>query len=285
MSGEVWEFIYRIDGLPVPRKKYVMDNIMIRGIRPEDRYAEGRVRLPVKHKEEEIMIVPQEVRNALTRFLSYYVLGASFFDRPVFRYAGFGRVDAQTPIGHISVHEGDSPHYVPKPEDIASCGKRIEYTIKAFERIPIRYPYLELAMNYYYFAKVAKRLEVKLVNLIIALEALYSTSHLKIKEKLVERASILMSFNFEPDKEHVENLIAQLWEKRCQIIHGRVNQEVTSPDVIVLGRIVQASITHFLAFGLPKREMIRCIMKSTQSEKAHDEMWDLVHENLDKWSF
>ena len=125
------------------------------------------------------------------------------------------------------------------------------------ERQEIMESHLGIALIYYYYALRARMLETKIINLMIASEALLITKDTSIRSPISDRFSTLIAEN-EIDKVVISRRMRELYDLRSDIVHGR-RKKSTLKDCLELLNYVQRAID--CALDLRKLSKIELIEK------------------------
>ena len=123
------------------------------------------------------------------------------------------------------------------------------------ERQEIMENHLGIALIYYYYAFRARRLEERIINLMIAGEALLITRNTSIRTPISDRISALIAEN-EMDKGVISRRMRELYDLRSAIVHGG-RKKPNLKDSLELLNYVQRAINHALDLRkLSKTELI-----------------------------
>ena len=123
---------------------------------------------------------------------------------------------------------------------------------------------LELAGNYYEVHSTRSRLEDQLIDLVIALEALFSPGKEgELRFRISQRAAILLGNN-PTEKLEIAGFIKKMYDARSKLVHeGKspfLNGDLSNVEVIKLGNYVRNSILRLLTMlfrGETKIEKVR----------------------------
>jgi hypothetical protein len=135
------------------------------------------------------------------------------------------------------------------------------------DRQQIMASYLGLALTYYYHAVRAsqRRLEEVIINLMIASEALLIVKDEKIRSSLARRLSSLIGKN-EMEKTEISKKTRELYDLRCDIVHGR-GKKPSWNDVTLLLSYVKRAIDSALPLRhFEKKELLEKLDIKSQDD-------------------
>lgn len=128
------------------------------------------------------------------------------------------------------------------------------------ERQEIMESHLGIALIYYYFSLLARRLEETIIDLMIASEALLITKDNRIRSPLSDRLSTLIAKN-EMDKMAISKRMRELYDLRCDIVHGRRGKPTINDKGTLLDYVQRAIDRALTLRKISKKELIEKLDK------------------------
>jgi UDP-2,3-diacylglucosamine pyrophosphatase LpxH len=112
---------------------------------------------------------------------------------------------------------------------------------QSFDQHPTETLFLLNAFRYLLAAERLRRNEDRLINLFIALEALYSDRSGELSYKLSNRMASLLA-RTDQERGDIFEHVRDLYDKRSKIIHGDL-EKVTNEDMVRLSSLTKHSLT------------------------------------------
>jgi hypothetical protein len=288
-SAEQWEFAFVIENLPAPTRDFrIGDSLLIRGINPEKRRAEGRVRLQAGTLSE-LSQAKQTARDLLHQFLRYYTLvGFGASGPPEVSSASLAVVDSRQPIGEAQSLSIELPEFDAAAAQIGHCEITLMHATELYETFETVFQredlaYLQLALDYYQYASRTRRAEEILINNMIALEALYSTGEPGIRSRMARRAAavlrVLQPEGFLPVIEDIKSL----YESRSAVLHGGRPSPVDAMRLNHLEFFVAESLRILIPLCIRKSELIGLVDESFEKPDQASRLRSLVEHAVERW--
>jgi hypothetical protein len=255
----IWDCCFIIDGMtitgvPFPRKRIEIDDNMIL-TRVEGKPGQCVAHIRVQTKEGEELSVSEGYKAAKQRILDFVSTYALKTHRiPVIQDAGASTMKESDRLGDAKGHILRATVTYPKEDkkkhikrESVLLAKTIDH-FKSNEKIFRDNSWLRNALRYFYFAMMNERLEDKLINMTVSLEALFfgKEERGELRYRLSLRAATLIGNMFD-DKttKEVFDDIKKLYDKRCDVVHGRVTK-VTHDDIHKLETYTRRAIEIFV---------------------------------------
>lgn len=129
--------------------------------------------------------------------------------------------------------------------------KSIE-VFKTNENILRSSPYLMNAVHFFHYSNLTERIEEKLIDLVISLEALYLTERMELGYRLSLRVASLIGHLYnDRTVQQIAEEIRNLYDKRSSIVHGDP-EKITNDEILRLESYVRRSIQMFLKLSATK---------------------------------
>lgn len=254
-----WDRCFIIDGMtttgiPFPHETIEIDNNMVL-VRPKRRPGRCTAHIKIENKKEEDLFDSKENEAAHQRILDFVSIYALMTGHdPTIQNAGASEMRESDQLGKggglIIEHkafcpEEDKEKVMKRESDLLN--ESIEY-FKVNEKLLIANSWLRNALRYFYFAKKNDRLEDKLINMVISLESMFLRKEERgeLRYRLSLRMATLIGNAYDDKKaEDVFTDIKELYDKRCDVVHGEVTK-VTYDDIHRLKTYTRRAIKTFL---------------------------------------
>jgi hypothetical protein len=103
-------------------------------------------------------------------------------------------------------------------------------------------PYLRNAVNFFYYSDLADRIEERLINLAISLEALYLTEKMELGYRLSLRVALLIGHLYDDrTMKQIAQEVRDLYDKRSSVVHGDP-EKITHDEILRLESFVRKSM-------------------------------------------
>lgn len=240
--------------------------------------------LRVKTKEGEEMFHSESYNNARKRVLNFISMHSVFRGlSPTIFAVGASGIDEAQPLGTSKLMFAEMSIKIPdeeKPRIFAREYGALNRSIAFFklnERILHENPYLMNAVHYFYHASLARRIEEKLINFIVSLEALYVTEPLELSYRLALRVACLVGNTYtDRTPKEIAAEIRNLYSKRSRVVHGNI-KEITYDEISRLEDYSRKSITRFLRLASSQRnreEILNLLDDSIFDEELRNSFQD-----------
>jgi hypothetical protein len=164
-----------------------------------------------------------------------------------------------------------------KAEVAKSEHEALYKSIKVFrenEKSLRSHPYMRNAIDFFYHSDLADRIEERLINLAISLEALYLTEKMELGYRLSLRVALLIGhlYNDRTTKQIAQE-VRDLYEKRSSVVHGDP-EKITHDEIFRLESYVRRSIQMFLKLSVKqsKREILKSLDDSLFDSKLAESL-------------
>ena len=273
-----------ITGIPFPHERIEIDNNMVlKRCKGELGWCEAHIRVETKEGEE--LFASESIRAAQKRildFVSIYTL--TTYHEPTFKEAGASMMKESDHLGDaicgfaratVTYPEEEKKKHIERESGLLA--EVIRY-FKSNEKILIDNSWLRNALRYFYFAATSDRLEDRLINMVVSLESLFfgREDRGELRYRLSFRAAALIGNLFD-DKTTADvfDEIKELYDKRCDVVHGRVTK-VTQDDVSKLKTYTRRAIKAFvLMLHTESKEKIlkmldHCLVEKESADKLRE---------------
>lgn len=180
-----------------------------------------------------------DAKNRLERFICLYSVFAGFSAEIVTLGTSQIEKGVELDLSKIKILIGEMTVKYASEEQKREHEKQAHNLIKTsvsefqkYEKLIDQNRYLTNALNYFYYADSADRIEEEVINLAIALEALYLTSGMELSYRLSLRVASLLGKEYaDKTKAQIAREIRDFYNKRSRIVHGEtadINQEEVS---------------------------------------------------------
>ena len=255
-----WDRCFIIDGMtitgiPFPHERIeIDDNMVLMRVKGKPERCTAHIR--VETKEEVDLLGSEGDKAAQERILDFVCTHAlKTYHKPAIQDAGASTMKESDRLGDgkrgiigaitVTYPEEDKKKHIEKESGLLA--EVIDY-FKSVEKILIDKLWLRNVLRYFYFATVNKRLEDKLINMIVSLEGLFfgKGDRGELRYRLSLRVAALIGNVFD-DKttEEVFDDVKKLYNKRCDVVHGGVTK-VTHDDIYKLKTYTARAIKTFV---------------------------------------
>jgi len=289
----IWDKRFIIDGMtiagnPFPQERIEIDEDMVlTQVKGKPERWMAHIRVETKEGEE---IFDSEgdkaAKERILDFVSAYALKTDHM--PTIQDVGASEMKESDCLG------GDAKGIIisnetiwsekDKKKDLESLVEAVDY-FKSNEKIFRDKLWLKNALRYFYFAAMNERLEDKLINMIISLEALFfdKDERSELRYTLSLRAATLIGNVFCDKTSQVFDDIYELYKKRCDVVHGTIT-EVTHGDIYKLETYTKQSIKAFiqLSRNKSKKEILQLLNHCLVGKESADKLRAIIRER--KWN-
>lgn len=267
----LWEVRFIVEGVQLPKTKVSINKALIlqKLDEKEQKYEKLLVRAYVNIEGNEKDIV-QRAARLLNDFLNVYTCVAGFPTRIV-RDDGASQISGFTGFG-ASISRSLVITVVPKKSN-EELNQEIKVARRIFDSINFSSKskgYLRVALDYFRKANNERLNDNKLIDYMIALEALYLSERLELSYRLSHRVSCLLGEN---DKKRAQIFkdIKSLYKKRSNVVHGE-HTDILSDEVSKLKEYVKDSIQRFLVLATryPKNKILEILDESVINKDTRE---------------
>jgi len=143
--------------------------------------------------------------------------------------------------------------------------------------------YLRNAISYFHHALGGNRYEEKLIDLMIALESLFSKEVQELRLRLSLRAAFLLSIGEEDKRSEIFTTVSDLYNKRSRIVHGTERVDLSYEEISRLESYVQESIKRLIHVEQRKDRFLELLDQAVYDENKRQELRELVSNSLSHW--
>lgn len=284
--SEDWQFCFHLKGLIAPLEGVAFDNMLFLGFPPSDDasvFLKSSIEVNAdkdKFKDE----LMDDLRNIMQ---IYGLVTVSHVD--VLPSLGYGKISVENPFGNkrlcasrlglIAVYDHEErKKNIPNIEETLSKYNAVKNIFSGTEKA-----FLRNAVDYFVRSIGDKRLEEKLLDLMISLESLFSNEKDELGLRYSLRASYLLSANQEVERPDIFRNIHSLYNKRSAVVHGTENVELQYKDVASLQEYVREAIKRLIYIDLPKQKILQLLDESVYDDKKKASLNEVVAEAIKKW--
>lgn len=298
-----WDRCFVIDGMtirgiPFPHERIKIDDNMVL-TRVKGKPERCLVHIRVKTKEganararAQELFDSEGDKAAKKRILDFVYTYALITDhKPTIQNAGASAMKESDRLGDseggiiITITEThpkkDKEKYVERESRLLA--EVIDY-FKSNEKIFIDNSWLRNVLRYFYFATMHERLEDKLINMIVSLEGLFfgKGDRGELRYRLSLRAAALIGNVFDdktPEEVFVD--IKKLYDKRCDVVHGRVTK-VTHDDIHKLNTYTRRAIKTFVLMlhTKSKENILQLLDHCLVGKESADKLREITREEI-----
>lgn len=282
--AEEWQVVFKVKGLVAPEEGVMIDDkIIVRGVPPgDDAYVYFRTKI---HSEEEKDSFREDSENALKDILKVYGLVATHYaGLPSSRRTIMSKVSSEEPFGSMkSTPEGGLYPFFDDEKRRENI-PLIKRTIAKYQSVKQIFEdegklYLRNAIDYFYHALNVSP-EERLIDLMVALESLFSRQSQELRLRISLRAAFLLSVGKENMRPSIFNRVYSLYEKRSQIVHGVKKVNLPYQELQNFISDVRQAINVFINIRKEKDDFLKLLDVSVYDMKKRKELEELVSEAL-----
>jgi len=283
--AEEWQVVFKVDGLVAPEEGVVIgDKIIVRGVPPgDDAYVYFRTKI---HSEEEKDSFREDSENALKDILKVYGLVATHYaGLPSSRITIMSKVSSEEPFGSMKRTPEGGLYPFFDDEKRRENIPLIKRTIAQYQSIKQIFEdegklYLRNAIDYFYHALNVIRPEERLIDLMIAMESLFSKQPQELRLRISLRAAFLLSIGKENIRPSIFGRVYSLYDKRSQIVHGVKKVNLPYQELQNFISDVRQAINVFINIRKEKDDFLKLLDASIYDMKKRKELEELVLEAL-----
>jgi hypothetical protein len=143
--------------------------------------------------------------------------------------------------------------------------------------------YLRNAIDYYHRSLGDIRLEERLIDLMIALESLFSLEVSELRLRYSLRASFFLGAGQERETTSIFSNIYDLYDKRSKVVHGTEDVNLNGTDISFLQQHLKEAIKRFIHINMSKRDIIRLIDESIYNKSKREQLNQIVSKAVEEW--
>jgi len=283
---EDWQFGFRVKGLIAPEKEIVFDDsILVRGVPPSaDAYVFFKATI---QKEEEKDRLRDELLDVLRSILQIYGLVTSHYAEPLPGSVA-AKISSENPFGYT---QHLPPFYLVPLYDDEKRRKNIPLLEKAMAKYASgktifqdkNKAFLKNAIDYYCRSLGDFRLEEQLIDLMIALESLFSRDPQELRLRLSLRASYFLSVGQESEFSKIFTDVYSLYEKRSKVVHGTELVDLDSTEISILQEYLREAIKRFTHIETSKQGILELLDESVYDRAKRELLNQIILEAIKKW--
>ena len=284
--SEDWQIGFKVEGLIAPEKGIVLDDhILVRGIPPsDDAYVFFKVAI---QNRKEIDKLRDDFMNVLKNIARIYGLVRKAYAE-VLSSSVAAKISSEDPFGYTK-HPPDL-RLIPVFDDEQRRKEvpLLKETIAKYESVKNvfedrRKSYLRNAIDYFYHALGDRRYEERLIDLMIAMESLFSKEPQELRLRISLRAAFLLSIGRESERPNIFRLIYDLYKKRSKVVHGVERVDLPYEEISKLESYVRESIKRLIHIEQEKDNFLELLDQTVYDENKRRELEELILESLSHW--
>ena len=164
----------------------------------------------------------------------------------------------------------------------------LEKTIATYESVrgifdDTRKSYLINALNYFCHALDGISNEEKLIDLMIAMESLFSRERQELRLRISLRSAFLLSVGKEDERSSIFKTVYGLYNKRSKIVHGVERVDLSHEEIMILVSYVRESIRCLTHIELEKDRLLGLLDQAVYDEGKKRELEEFVSDALSLW--
>jgi hypothetical protein len=274
-----------VRGLVAPEKEIVFDDwVLIRGMPPSD---DASVFFKVTmQKEEEREKLTNDCLNSLKNLLQIYGLVSDNYAKVPSGWAS-AKISSEHPFGSLE-HLGGSLVAVLDENQRNRQIPNLKKTIEKYDSTKSIFQnknqaFLKNAIDYYYRSLGDDRLEEKLIDLMIALESLFSKENDELALRYSLRAAFLLGVGKEDERSLIVENMKKLYRKRSKVVHGTGAVDLSYQEMDTFQRFVKEAIKRMLHIGMTKSKFLELLDQAVYDENKYKTLNAIVNEAIEKW--
>ncbi|MEM3616647.1 MAG: HEPN domain-containing protein [Candidatus Bathyarchaeia archaeon] len=285
MNKKNWQVSFIIKGLIVPNEEIAYGDVIIK--RCGENVDEAQLIMKVTKEEvEDKKTIHTEFEKDVANILQLYALETGRFVALPSGYAA-SPITNETPFGKIppkvftiKVEWREDPRIVNE-----SCSA-LKYALRAYESLKSVFEdsskaFIRHGIKYYYMALAEHDIQRKIIDLFIALEALFSVGE-EVRFRTSLRISLLLSF-LGLDRKKVFDTVYELYYKRSKIVHGVENVDVSWDEVNKLERYLRDCLRVFLFLDKGKDEILDMLDDCLIEERICSKLKETIITAYKRW--
>jgi hypothetical protein len=164
----------------------------------------------------------------------------------------------------------------------------IEKTITKYEAVkPIFQSkakgFLKNAIDYYYRSLKDELLEEKIIDLMIALESLFSNEKDELGLRYSLRTAFFLGVGREAERPDIFRKVQTLYGKRSIVVHGTRIADLEYNDILTFQEYVREAIKRLIHIDMSKQDILRLLDESVYDESKRVLLNQIVTEAINKW--
>lgn len=287
MAEKNWQVSFIIKGLIAPKEGIAYGDIIVRGCSENSDESQFIMKVTEEEVKDNSAIsakFEKEIANMLQLYAletgNFATLPSSYVACPITNEMPFGKIPPKPLTIEIVEIKADSSKIV--KESVSA----LKYVLRAYGSLKNVFEdssktFLRHGLKYYYMALGERDIERKIIDLIIALEALFSAGE-EIRFRTSLRIASLLSF-LGLDKKEVFNVVYKLYDKRSKIVHGVKSVGVSWDEVNKLERYLRDCLRVFLFLDKGKDEILKMLDECIIDEKICLELKETIVGAYERW--
>ena len=274
-----------VKGLVAPEKEIVFDDVLlIRGM--AHGVNAGVFFKMAMQKEEDRDKLEDKCVNELKDFLQVYGLVSDNYAEPPSGRTS-AKISPENPFGSLK-HLGI---FMEAVLDEKQRNRQIPNLQKTFEKYNAtraifrskNQAFLKNAIDYYYRSLGDDRLEEKLIDLMIALESLFSKENDELTLRYSLRAAFLIGSGQEDKRPIIVETIKNLYRKRSKVVHGTGSVDLDYKEIHAFEGLVKEAIKRLVHIEMDKPKFLELLDEAMYDEEKKKILDKLLAEAIKKW--
>lgn len=280
-----WQYCFFVRGLVAPEEGIRLGDIMIIGI-PPSHDANVFLRLSTKSEEYNDSMQNQLLSDLKNIAKVYGLVSNAYVD--VMPGGSAAKISSEYPFGDKKLcgQFGMIPVF---DEELRRRNiPLIEKTVTKYEAVKPIFQgkakgFLRNAINYYYHSLRDEKLEERIIDLMIALESLFSKENDELGLRYSLRTAFLLGVGNEVERFNIFRKVQTLYRKRSKVVHGTEVVDLTYHDISTLQDYVGEAIKRLIHIEMSKQNFLTLLDESVCSEEKKRELNQIVTEAINKW--
>jgi len=281
IMAEEWQVVFKVKGLVAPEEGVLIDDkIIVRGVPPgDDAYVYFRAKI---HSEEEKDSFREDSENTLKDILKVYgLITTHYAGLPSSRMTIMSKVSSEEPFGSMKRTPEGGLYPFFRDEKRRENIHLIKRTIAKYQSVKQIFEneaklYLRNAIDYFYHALNNIRPEERLIDLMIAMESLFSRQPQELRLRISLRGAFLLSIGKENKRSDIFKRIYDLYAIRSKIVHGIQKVDLPGQEFLSFINDVREAINVFFYIRKGKDEFLTLLDESVYDIKKRRELEELV---------
>lgn len=281
IMAEEWQVVFKVKGLVAPEEGVLIDDkIIVKGVPPsDDAYVYFKAKI---HSEEEKDSFREDSENTLKDILKVYGLITTHYARlPSSRVTIMSKVSSGEPFGSMKRTPEGGLYAFFGDEKRRENIPLIKRTIAKYQSVKQIFEddaklFLRNAIDYFYHALNNIRPEERLIDLMIAMESLFSRQPQELRLRISLRAAFLLSIGKKNKRSDIFKRIYDLYAIRSKIVHGIQKVDLPGQEFLSFINDVSEAINVFFYIRKGKDEFLTLLDESVYDIKKRRELEELV---------
>lgn len=285
MFPESWQIGFSVKGLRAPDEIMLNDNILIKGTPHDDAYVFLKVTI---ENETEKNSLRDDMMTVLNNILHMYGLISNQHTQ-LQSGSAHAQISSENPFGYTK-YPPDALRFLPMPtvqqreENTSVLSKTVEkYNIvKNFAKNK-RKRFLLNAIEYYNRSLGNYNNEVKLIDLMICLESLFSREKQELRLRYSLRMSQLLGSSQQEKIPEIFRNVYALYSKRSKIVHGSEDVKLNDKDIRIFRYYLKEAIKIYIHIDESKELLLNLLDESVYDLAKRESLGQIVSEAVTKW--